>query len=95
MPKPAKIPAYIAWLHEQPCLVTGRRGVEAHHLTRLTPMNRITRNDRYAVPLAPDVHNFGKFSVHRMGVTKFEAHWRTDLTAAAEWLFKQWEASNG
>ena len=94
MPKPTKHPAYVAWLHEQPCCVTGLHDVETHHLTRLTPMNRITRNDRYMVPLSWALHNFGKHSVHRMGVTAFEAHWGVDLTALAEYYWGKWESEN-
>lgn len=94
MPKPAKHPAYVAWLHDQPCCVTGLGGVVSHHLTRLGPMKRITRNDRYMVPLRPEVHNMGKYAVHDMGVTAFEAHWGVDLTALAEFYWNKWEREN-
>lgn len=95
MPKPRKYPRYVEWLHSQPCVVTGRLPVEAHHLTRLAPMNRMTRNDRYMVPLSPDLHNFGRESVHVMGVTKFEALHGVDLTEAAERYWNKWEQENG
>jgi hypothetical protein len=57
-------------------------------------MNRITRNDRYMVPLAPNMHNFGRCSVHIMGVTAFEARHDIDLTAEAERLWQKWSDEN-
>jgi len=95
MAKPRKYPRYVEWLHRQPCCVSGRFPVEAHHLTRLTPMNRMTRNDRYMVPLAPDLHNFGRCSVHRMGVTAFQELHGLDLTELAERYWNEWENSRG
>jgi len=53
-------------------------------------MDRITRNDRYCVPLAFELHNFGEFSVHKMGVTAFEKYHGVDLTAEAERLWHEW-----
>lgn len=94
--KPTKNPAYLAWVAQQPCIITGKRNyegsklVDVHHLTRLSPMDRITRNDRYVVPLAVELHNFGEFSVHSMGVTDFEAYHVVDLTAEAERLWHEW-----
>lgn len=90
--KPVPYPAYIAWLHEKPCIVTGRLGVHAHHLLSLGH-GKITKNDRYAVPLAPDYHQFTNYSVHGMGCErKWEALHGVDLIAEAE---RHWEEYNG
>ena len=93
MPKPTKHPEYVKWLHEQPCCVTGALPVVSHHLTRLSPMNRITRNDRYMVPLTHELHQ-GAYGVHNMGVTGFEASYGVDLTALAEHYWEKWESEN-
>lgn len=89
--KPAKHPTYVKWLHDQPCCVTGALPVEFHHLTRLTPMNRITKNDRYGVPLTAELHR-GKYGVHELGVGPFEKHYGVDLTALAEFYWEKWES---
>lgn len=94
MPKPTKHPEYVKWLHDQPCCVTGQSGVIAHHLTRLRPMERITRNDRYMVPLIPELHTLTPHCVHA-GVTKFEARYNVDLTALAEHYWNKWESECG
>lgn len=97
--KPVKNKSFLAFVAEQPCIVTGKRNwpnlkqVDVHHLTRLGPMDRITRNDRYCVPLATELHNFGEFAVHVMGVTAFEEYHGVDLTAEAERLWQEWMES--
>lgn len=96
--KPVKNKSFLAFVAEQPCIVTGKRNwpgqklVDVHHLTRLGPMDRITRNDRYCVPLAIELHGYdaGPYSVHRMGVDAFEAYHEVDLTAEAERLWRMW-----
>ena len=96
MPKPAKHPEYVKWLHDQPCCITGIEGpsVAVHHLTSLVHGNRISKNDRYCVPLRHELHQYGKFAVHEMNVESFEAHHGVDLTALAEHCWGKWESEN-
>lgn len=61
--RPAKNSAYLAWLHELPCCVTGRTGVQAAHLSFSSSWHghygraRGTKApDRFALPLCPDEH---------------------------------------
>ena len=61
--KATKNKGYLAWLHELPCCVTGRYGVEAAHLSYANPMfahygrGRGTKSsDRWALPLSPEEH---------------------------------------
>jgi hypothetical protein len=87
---PQKFPAYLSWLHDQPCIVTGASQVIAHHLTSLGH-GRITRNDRYAVPLIETLHAVGnKGAVHEIGHARFEIEHGVDLVAEAERLWKEW-----
>jgi hypothetical protein len=90
MPKPDKHRHYLAWLAEQSCCVTGCQPVVVHHLTRLAPMQRITRNDRYAVPLVPELHAQDEYAVHDIGVSAFEQYHGVDLTALAEHYWRKW-----
>ena len=70
-------PAYIAWLHTQPCVVRGQRGeVVVHHPRAIIPEPRAKGrkcSDRFAVSLLARYHiNGGADSVHgRLG----EARW--------------------
>ena len=70
-------PAYIAWLHTQPCVVSGQRGeVVVHHPRAIIPEPRAGArkcSDRFAVSLLARYHiNGGADSVHgRLG----EARW--------------------
>jgi len=62
--RPAKKDAnYLKWLHELPCLVTGKRPVEACHVSYADPRygkrergKSEKADDRWAVPLHPDEH---------------------------------------
>ena len=89
-PKLKKYPAFLSWLHDQPCIVTGSTGqVIAHHLTSLGH-GRITRNDRYAVPLIEQLHAVGnKGAVHEIGHARFEIEHGVDLAAEAERLWNE------
>ena len=70
-------PDYIAWLHTQPCVVSGQRGdVVVHHPRAIIPEPRAKGrkcSDRFAVSLLARYHiNGGADSVHgRLG----EARW--------------------
>jgi hypothetical protein len=62
-PPPVKSKGYLVWLHELPCLITGRRPVEAAHVNYASQgVGAFGRgksqkaSDRWAVPLHPDTH---------------------------------------
>lgn len=61
--KPMKKASYLAWLHELPCCVTGKYGVEAAHISFPKPMfghygrARGTKSsDRWALSLCAEEH---------------------------------------
>lgn len=75
--KPAKSKAYLAWIHELPCVVTGRHGVEAAHLsfaaTEYAHYGRAKGRkapDRWALPLCSQEHH----KQHDMGDER--AYWQ-------------------
>lgn len=66
---------YLAFLHELPCVVTGRYGVQAAHVSYASPMHGhwgrgkgTKAPDRFALPLCPEEHD----RQHRMNE---EAYW--------------------
>lgn len=61
--KPVKAKPYLAWLHDLPCIVSGRRPVEAAHVSFANEIFGATgrgksqkASDRWALPLCPDLH---------------------------------------
>lgn len=61
--KPRKKPDYLRWLHELPCVVTGRYGVQAAHISFAAPeyghwgRGKGTKApDLFALPLCPEQH---------------------------------------
>ncbi|MDW9891109.1 DUF968 domain-containing protein [Sinorhizobium meliloti] len=61
--KPAKSKNYLAFIHELPCCVSGRYGVEAAHLSCAAPRyghygrgKGSKVSDRWVLPLHPDEH---------------------------------------
>jgi hypothetical protein len=79
-------PEYLSWLHTQPCIVTGRRGVQAHHVDR-------PRNDRRSVPVIPEMHVHTPFSVHGGGGRRrFEERWSVDFEAEIRRLNQKYES---
>jgi hypothetical protein len=61
--KPAKKADYLSFLHSLPCVVTGRHGVEAAHVSFAAPeylhygRGKGTKaDDRWALPLSPEAH---------------------------------------
>jgi len=89
--KPAKHPAFLGYVAKQPCIVTGVRAVIVHHLTSLGH-GRITRNDRYVVPLVERLHAVGNpNAVHEIGWENFECVHDVDLVAEADRLWREWE----
>lgn len=75
--KPVKIlnPNHLAFIRNQPCLITGMpMGNDAHHLQKKSQI----RNDFTAVPLRHDVH----MEFHSIEWTNFEAKYAIDLKDA-------------
>lgn len=87
--KPKKHHRYVAWLHTQPCIVTGERVIEAHHLRNASQ----SKDDRYCVPLAPHMHRNGEQAVHVIGWDNFECIHGLDLYAEAERHWAKWQRS--
>lgn len=73
-----KDPAYLSWLHDQPCLVTGCPWrAEAHH------ERVISRDDAMAVPLCKS-HHTGPQGRHGLrSIDLFEARYGISLLAKA------------
>lgn len=62
--KPAKSKDYLSFLHELPCVLTGRYGVEAAHLSMASPQHgHYGRGkgrkapDRWALPICQEEHH--------------------------------------
>lgn len=88
--KPIKLPAYVHWLHSKPCIVTGQSNVIVHHLTSLGH-GRITRNDRWCVPLIDELHAVGNpWAVHEIGHAKFQDYHDVDLVALANGFWDEY-----
>lgn len=79
---------YLAWLHQQPCIIqTGcSRWVEAHHVGH-------PRNDRRAVPLCSRHHREYSDSVHQLGRRAFEQKCGISFEAAITGLNDEYEAT--
>ncbi len=61
--KPKKDGDYLNWLHELPCCISGRRPVEAAHVSFANPRAGATgrgkaqkASDRFALPVHADLH---------------------------------------
>lgn len=79
--------AYLAWAATQPCIVTGRFGVELHHQPR---KSQADWHDRKVVPLVPELHR-GLMGVHMLGVEQFEKIHEVDMASEIERLNKLYE----
>lgn len=73
--KPVKSRTYLAFLHELPCVSTGRYGVQAAHLSMASPRHGHygrgkgrKAHDRWALSLSPEEHD----RQHRIGE---ETYW--------------------
>lgn len=62
--KQAKSKAYLAFLHSLPCVVTGRFGVQACHVSFAAPQyghygrgKQTKAADRWALPMTPEQHS--------------------------------------
>jgi len=89
-PRLAKQPKHIARVAGMGCLVCHGPAV-VHHVTELGH-GRITRDDRYVVPLCALHHNMGNDSIHLLGSNERfrEVHDGIDLAREADW---QWTVS--
>lgn len=76
---------YHAWVLEQPCVVSGRYGVQKHHVTASRDGGRFTRSHWIVVPLAPELHQhaLGKQSVEQLNHGGFFDEHGVDLEIAA------------
>jgi hypothetical protein len=81
---------HIARLHDLPCVVTGKRPVEAHHLMQ-APGKERRRDHRWAVPLHYLAHR-GPEGIHGLGTeAKFESHHGLRRGFLIELAAKLWE----
>ena len=62
--KPRKNGSYLTWLHELPCCVTGKYGVQAAHTSFASPWHghwgrgKSTKaSDLFALPMSPEEHD--------------------------------------
>ncbi len=72
--KPVKLisEAHLDWVREQPCVVTGRYGVDAHHHQKKSQI----RNDFTAIPLVHEIH---VPELHSIGEQFVEDKYAVDL----------------
>jgi hypothetical protein len=86
---------HMARVASLPCLVSGERPVQLHHVTATIAGGRIARSHKRIVPLAPRYHqhDHGKQSVERLGHARFFLVHGIDLLAEADRLWK--ETCNG
>jgi len=83
--KTAAMKRYHDWIHEQPCIVTGRYGVTNHHVTAHREGGRFTRSHWCCVPLIKELHqhDYGKQSVERLSHGRFYEEHGIDLEIGA------------
>ena len=74
------------WLHQQPCIITGRRGVVQAHVKN----GGMGRKADYvwSVPMNDALHH----ELHQHGIATFEAKYDIDLELAAVAVQEQWRA---
>lgn len=94
-PPTAEEAAHLAYVASLPCLVSGERPVQVHHVTASIHGGKISRSHKRIVPLAPRFHQiqFGpRESVEALGHGGFYRTYGIDLLAVAERL---WEGGTG
>lgn len=74
---------YMAWLHRQPCLISGRHGVTVHHVREFGSQ----KNDRRTLPLIPLYHLIQadphqKESIEALGKKQWQEKHDVDIEAA-------------
>jgi hypothetical protein len=85
---------HIARIKAMPCLVSGKRPVDCHHLMK-APDKRCRRDHRWVVPLHRDLHNGGPDSVHGCGTeARFEVRHGFQRGYLVAWARKAWEETN-
>lgn len=91
--RPAKRGKYLSWLHGLPCVVTGRRGVQAAHVSFASPWHGhfgrakgTKAPDRFALPLCPEEHT----RQHGMNERAYWAAVGIDPHELANTLFGLW-----
>jgi hypothetical protein len=80
--------AYREWIRSLPCVVSGKRGVEACHV-RSRGAGGCDREN--LVPLTPELHR----EQHRIGIKSFQAKYETDLRVHAERLWAHHQTQEG
>ncbi len=82
-PKPLsrKVPEFIAWLHDEPCCVSGCYVVVVHH-----PRGRRFGDEHNGVPLLDGLHKEG----HNQGWKTFERKYRVNLRLLAVGYWVRW-----
>jgi hypothetical protein len=86
---------YLSWLHTLPCAIAGHEGhvclgaLTVHHVRRLGE----SKNDRRAIPLCQGahLHDFGKYSIERLGKGKWEARYGVSLELLILGYQQRWE----
>lgn len=81
---------YLAWIAQQPCLISGRRAT-VHHVRRYGE----PKDDRRTLPLAPEYHmiqNGPRTSIEALGKAKFEARYGVNLEASIVRYNQRYEA---
>jgi hypothetical protein len=92
-PRPTRIrdEKYLAWIREQPCLVTMHKpcdDIEAHHIRRNGKSGVGTKpSDRRAVPLCASLHRW----YHERGHSEFQRVFRVTLEAEISRLNREYE----
>lgn len=74
-----------------PCLVSGRRPVDPHHVMK-APGKRCRRDHRWVVPLHRELHSFGPKSLHGLGSeAAFEKEHGLAPGYLVAWAKREWE----
>lgn len=64
---------YLNFIGSLPCAVTGKRPVVVHHAKGYKGTGSKS-SDYGTIPLSPELHTNGEFSVHEMGAKSFQRH---------------------
>lgn len=80
--------AYLAFLHELPCCVSGTANdVIAHHITIGRGRLGVKEDDSLAIPLSSQWHNDWPESLHMVGEVAFWRRWKIEPFALAADLY--------
>lgn len=81
--------AHVARIKAMPCIVSGKKPVDAHHLMK-APNKRCRRDHRWVVPLHRSMHD----CLHGLGSeAKFEEHHKFAPGFLIAWAQREWEVS--